>query len=320
MDNSMNDKQISDDNKSETQESTYETETENENETENETDEEHDQESKEEMYDVHIDLEYTAMSQFVDQIRSITTQFTRVVSRLALNSVLLYGTCSYYINVFLGKLYESHPTIAIIMDNIKYAKDCGYAYTKNMKIEPLNNNWTSISYINYGSNPNTIPQYKELLINLNDGWYTVNNVNTINNILLFEYSRKFDQEMEDPLFITKFESLGTFKYCVSKQRPLQIEFSEIIPSNVKFLSIVYTHPDMKTQIPLELSKHWYVVKNELFCPEFVFRQLSYQPEPFVFDLRYKLQLMDNNVNSFELTVTDYIELEENEYSIKKVVN
>ena len=40
------------------------------------------------------------------------------------------------------------------MDNVKYAKDCGYAYMKNMKmIELLNSNWTSISYINhvYGS-------------------------------------------------------------------------------------------------------------------------------------------------------------------------
>ena len=319
MDISMNDKPISDD-ESETHESGSESETRTGSgtETENETDDEVEEESKEEMYDVHIDLEYTAMSQIVEQIKSITTQITHVVSRLALNSVLFYASCSYYVNIFLGKLYKSDPTIALFMDNVSYIKNYGYAYMNNMKIEPLNNNWTSISYINYGSNPK--PQYKELLINLNDGWYTVNNVNTINNILLFEYSRKFDQEMDDPLFITKFDSLGTFKYCVSKQRPLQIEFSERIPSNAKFLSIVYTHPDMKTQIPLELSKHWYVVKNELFCPEFVFRQLSYQPEPFVFDSRYKLQLMDNNVNSFELTATDYIELEENEYSIKKVVN
>ena len=254
MDISMNDKTKSDD-ESETQESGSESETRTGSgtETENETDDEVEEESKEEMYDVHIDLEYTAMSQIVEQIKSITTQITRVVSRLALNSVLFYASCSYYVNIFLGKLYKSDPTIALFMDNVSYIKNYGYAYMNNMKIEPLNNNWTSISYINYGSNSK--PQYKELLINLNDGWYTVNNVNTINNILLFEYSRKFDQEMDDPLFITKFDSLGTFKYCVSKQRPLQIEFSERIPSNAKFLSIVYTHPDMKTQIPLELLRH-----------------------------------------------------------------
>lgn len=89
------------------------------------------------------------------------------------------------------------------------------------------------------------------------------------------------------------------------------------PSNVKFISVEYTHPDI-TSGPLyfEIPRSYYIVGNHLFSNTFILRYLKYYfQQTVIFDERYVLRVMDNNINTVELRWDDYCILGENAYNI-----
>ena len=73
---------------------------------------------------------------------------------------------------------------------------------------------------------------------------------------------------------------------------------------------------MVDKIVLELDNKYYVTNNCLFTPLFVKRLLEYNSSPFVFDMDYTLDFMDDELNVFSLTSGQYIQLNEKGYVIK----
>ena len=49
-----------------------------------------------------------------------------------------------------------------------------------------------------------------------------------------------------------------------------------------------------------------MAENELFSPSFVRRCLEYQNRPFVFDMDYRLEMIDQDVKCFTLTSDKYL--------------
>jgi hypothetical protein len=47
----------------------------------------------------------------------------------------------------------------------------------------------------------------------------------------------------------------------------------------------------------------------------VLRSLQYQPKYYIFDENYTLQIIDNEINTFELKSNQYVYIEENSYKI-----
>lgn len=88
-----------------------------------------------------------------------------------------------------------------------------------------------------------------------------------------------------------------------------------VVSKVKFLDIQYHHPDMKEPLILELSKEYYYSGNQLFSDTFVYRMLLYQPFPFVFDERYTLEIMDNELETMTLKPSEYLILDDTSYRV-----
>jgi len=86
-------------------------------------------------------------------------------------------------------------------------------------------------------------------------------------------------------------------------------------SSLSFIDIQYIHPEMKTPVILEIPKEWCCVGNELFTPVFVIRMLYYQTLPFVFDLRYTLDIMDNELNMFTLDCGHHIIVRDKGYQM-----
>ena len=68
-------------------------------------------------------------------------------------------------------------------------------------------------------------------------------------------------------------------------------------SKVSFLTIEYTHPKMETRITMNLDKDLYFTNNVILSSLFIKRYLDYQPEDFIFDENYTINLMDNNINT-----------------------
>jgi hypothetical protein len=121
---------------------------------------------------------------------------------------------------------------------------------------------------------------------------------------------------ENNYIIRYFCGIESLKKMTEK---LQLELSEnktTIPrSKFGVLSVEYVHPQMKKPVSLDITKNMCMVGNHLFSPEFVFKCLKYQNEPYLFNLHYKIRIMDNNLNEFELTSQQYIELNEKSYII-----
>ena len=88
-------------------------------------------------------------------------------------------------------------------------------------------------------------------------------------------------------------------------------------SKVSFLSIEYTHPEMNKKILINIPKSMYFINNNILSSLFIKRYLEYQYEPYVFDNKYTINLIDNNVNMFSMKYTDSILLEEKTYQVIK---
>lgn len=88
-------------------------------------------------------------------------------------------------------------------------------------------------------------------------------------------------------------------------------------SEIRFLSIEYTHPDMDQSIQLVLEKEWSVVGNEVLGKIHVLRMLEYQVSEgfYMFDERYVLKMIDSNIHLLELRAGQYIQLGEKDYII-----
>ena len=98
-----------------------------------------------------------------------------------------------------------------------------------------------------------------------------------------------------------------------------ISLIDFIPSNVRFYSIEYTNPMLETSIQLQLPQKFYMVGTQLLSAVFIARLLEYTiGENNIFNMDYKLNIMDDNIQSFSLLSDQYIELYEGEYKIKNI--
>jgi len=132
------------------------------------------------------------------------------------------------------------------------------------------------------------------------------NTNFVENSHLFTYSIRMTIDNTEK------------KYRIIKHQLLtENEYENLIPKNssVSFLDIQYHHPEMKESIILEVPKEWCCVGNQLFSPTFVLRMLYYQTLPFVFDMRYTLEIMDNDLNILSLNSKQTMVLKDTGYDV-----
>jgi len=100
---------------------------------------------------------------------------------------------------------------------------------------------------------------------------------------------------------------------------ITLEFP-LIPCSYNFLSIKYTHPTMDDDaIYIDLDKQYYYCKNEILSPLFIKRCLEHQASNYYFDMNYKLEIIDNNVETVILTSNQYILLEESKYTLMNIL-
>jgi hypothetical protein len=89
-----------------------------------------------------------------------------------------------------------------------------------------------------------------------------------------------------------------------------------ILSNIRFITIQYFHPKMNAPIEIVLPDHFYVIGNQLLSFAFVLRYLYYQREHFVFDYNYTIQIMNSEMDIFEVKWNQHIIIEKDIYSVK----
>ena len=201
---------------------------------------------------------------------------------------------------------------------VEYVKSLFFDY----RIEPFNNNWISISYVDQdeGGKKTLSFIFEETYDELDTIHFFKNSIdivdycddfkdwyNTAKTILIKE------KKVYDCLISMRLDDKYIYKVCDIESEPFETLPSEL--SNVKFLSIGYIHPELKNQIVIDIDKNAYLVGNELLSCTFVKRALEYSSNVKNFDTDYVLKIMDNNLNIFELKSNEYIIIEKDTYKI-----
>lgn len=89
-------------------------------------------------------------------------------------------------------------------------------------------------------------------------------------------------------------------------------------SKVEFTYVEYSHPSMNYTIELNIPDGMWVVGNELFSPAFILRLLKQQSRCYYFDMDYKVNIIDQEIQNFTLSSNNYIYLDIHSYSIRSI--
>lgn len=88
-------------------------------------------------------------------------------------------------------------------------------------------------------------------------------------------------------------------------------------SQTKFFNIEYVHPNIEN-IEIKIPKAHYMVNNDILSMTYILDYLEKQSQPFVLDESYRLQIMDENLNIFEIGYNQYIRILEDGYVVSNL--
>jgi hypothetical protein len=91
-----------------------------------------------------------------------------------------------------------------------------------------------------------------------------------------------------------------------------------LKSDVEFTYIEYCHPNMRYTIELVIPEGMWIVGNELFSPAFILRLLQQQSRYYYFDMAYKLNMIDHEIQEIILSSDKYILLDKNSYMVHSI--
>jgi len=217
---------------------------------------------------------------------------------------------------FGKKLYKTSSIFRYIVDRALYARAYAFAYIGRYKIEPYAQNWIySASLIEnkraiYLKNRYTFEDFYEITEDTDvaiaeELTHTANMLDTL---------LKEDLSICEFLVCAKNNSSYIYKVINENYKEINIEFP-IVLSNIKFISIEYTHPIMKNSIVINLDKSNYSVGSEILSPIFIKRYLSYQSQNYYFDYDYEVKIIDGDLKSFSLKNGQYLALGLESYEI-----
>ena len=231
------------------------------------------------------------------------------LQRTLIQLFLLYGkTMTFMTNNYIY-LYNNFSVVRKVDYSIHYFWQYLFSLILLYRMEPYSLSWYSNCWIEKTS----IDQYifhEKIADDFTEGKYCL-----MDNSEYLPF---------DPVFIGKiqtFEIDFTKYYCRRidgrSTEPLNVNISlfPAIFSSVHFLSIVYKHPEMEKTIDITLPHGWFMEGNEILGSAFIYRLLMYQSESFVFDKKYEIHIMDDNIKMFHIGYNEYIEIYSNIYKV-----
>jgi len=246
-------------------------------------------------------------------------------NEVALNIIILYSRFIETVKKYWLNFYNFHPIITNFVDNVSYLIRFFMAMMIDQRIEPMDTNWVSTSILlkrdtsRFEGEPYTfVEKYDMMNMNIlsdNDSYdsFFINGFkDACDCAKSIAYNNK---SIVESLITMKLEDQYvhyTFYKENDENDPVVLP---LIPCKTKFLTVEYTHPRMAYSIFLELDKNVFYANNEILSPLFILRNLKYQPKAFVFDMNYKIKILDENIHSFVLTSNQHVFLHKASYKI-----
>jgi hypothetical protein len=190
--------------------------------------------------------------------------------------------------------------------------------------EPESQEWISICSLYYSKNYKLCITYIDMPFDLTKEY--VDFYNTKNSYKIMDQKNQYIGfgenlfEIKEHLFLAKKANAYISRTYFTGYKPsLYTPFICIEnKSDIVFTYVEYIHPNMRNTIELNIPDEFWIVGNELFTPAFVLRMLEHQCEKYIFDLKYKLHIVDQNIHDLFLNSDNYILVEKKEYSILRI--
>lgn len=264
------------------------------------------------------------------------------------NSLLWYAKTVENIKRTYNNIYNNYPAVRYTIDYCHYSIRFIGSTLINQRIEPFEKTWicstvlqlrnfeiysknkyTLIETYDYVDNLFVCDRVKNesldefMLVNVAD---TLSSIKTValnnNNIVESMVTMKYNDQM---FYRIPYRNDHQLNYNLLKlSNPNEpVSYPEgyepiVFPAEkcpVKFLSIEYTHPSMIRSIILEIDDGAYIKNNMILSPLFVLRLLDHQQQSYIFDMKYVLKIMDDNINAFTVTSDQYVLLEKSSYKV-----
>jgi hypothetical protein len=257
------------------------------------------------------------MNRFAQRFFSIVQYLkTADYHAMGLKALIAYSNFVDQSTKFGKRLYKNSSIFRYMVDRAVYTREYVFAYLGRYKIEPFAKNWIySASLIEnkrsiYLKNRYTFEDFYEITEDPDAAIAEelTHTANTLNVLL------KEDNSIREFLVSVKNNSLYLHKVINENYKELNIEFP-IVFSNIKFISIEYTHPIMKSSLVINLDKSNYSIGSEILSPTFIKRYLSYQPVNYYFDYDYEVKIIDGDLKQFSLKNGQYVALNQDSYEI-----
>lgn len=222
-----------------------------------------------------------------------------------------------HLSIFFKELYKTNFIVKNVCDMIF---DLYYLMKVMMTehiLEPNSFAWTCISHIednSYQEHYITMKSYSDD-IDIKDE-STVKKIEIDLNTTYKDAKETNQREKSEFLVNLKIDQCYLSRICL-KKRDEMTPFS-MNKTEKQFLSIEYFHLEMDKPVILDIPRGYYMEGNEILSPMFVLRYLKYNCDSYVYDSKYKLKIMDNNINNVELDNTQYVLLEKEGYKIMKL--
>jgi hypothetical protein len=247
-----------------------------------------------------------------------------MISKYLFIIFLYYGMISAITQDTSKQLYTKYDIIKLVVDYSRYYIDYVYSFIISKKIEPMCSYWISSSiltrkpYNRYeGEEYRIIETYdffnNPLLEGVERKECCINNFNeichTVDTVVL--NSEKYIQG----LVRMKFGENYVYRIFDNNNGSFNDFTLPLVSSKANFLSIEYVHPFMNESIFIQLDRSTYFADNQILSCAFVKLYLEYQSKNYYYDKDYKLKIIDNDINTFEIGFDKAILLTECGYKV-----
>lgn len=249
--------------------------------------------------------------------------YDQVSENEALSSVFMklfdvYVTTHMHVSSGCQYAYTNFPIVRIAVDHLVYYSACFTGFIEGYKVEPIQSNWVSThilirnNHLFKGNKYIHIENYQMMTTDLNpDCSYNgkiENGVMYFYNILQSLISSLM--HVVDAIVVMKDGDRYIIRSILNKHTEFHHKASKSV-----FLSVAYKHPDIENPIAIEIPESMYQVGNVLLTPMFVKRYLEYQSLSYVFDEKYTLDIIDNDMNMLTMNSKQFGILTEEGWNI-----
>jgi hypothetical protein len=200
-------------------------------------------------------------------------------------------------------IYENNDCIKDTVDCTSFITEYSCKACSSKREEPMEKTWISTNYVEPSSN-----ELVENYIILED--FEISRYN--------EYFSTYTSEKRELVIVKGYNRAKKETYYICCHPSHLITFFRIEISTIRFLSINYRCGE-ENPVSIKIDKEWLTVGNEILGYTHVLRMLEHQSEPFVFNMDYTLDIIDSDIQVFQIKSNEYLKIEKDGYSRDVVI-